>query len=186
MLTALLLIDLQNDFLSDNGRMPVGPAHAEKVILTANQLIYFFSKRHWPIIDVFSQFNKDDIIGNFFRKHAAVEGSEDGKMDPRILAHDATCFPKSKSSAFTNPYFPEYLKQKGIGHIVICGVYAAGCVRATALDARRTGLGATLISDGLASVRTFKYKWALSQMQKRGIRILSLGDYLKSNATRPT
>jgi nicotinamidase-related amidase len=80
----------------------------------------------------------------------------------------------------------EYLKQNEIDHIVICGVSAEGCVRATALAARRAGLCAILISDGVASDRAFKFNWALSNMQKRGIRILSLEEYLHSNATRPT
>ncbi|NVN89590.1 MAG: cysteine hydrolase [Desulfuromonadales bacterium] len=184
--TALLLIDLQIDFLSEAGRMPVGSANAEKVIVTANHLIGYYNKRRWLIIDVFSQFKKYDIIGNFFRKHAAAEGSEGGKMDPRILPHGATCFPKSKSSAFSNPYLVEYLKEKEIDHIVLCGVYAEGCVRATALAAQRAGLDVNLISDGTASDRTSKYNWALSHMQKRGVRILSLEEYLKLNATRPT
>jgi len=68
----------------------------------------------------------------------------------------------------------EYLKQKEIDHIVICGVYAEGCVRATALDARRAGLCATLISDGVASDRAFKFNWALSKMQKEKFEFFRL------------
>jgi len=184
--TALILIDLQQDFLSGTGRMPVGSANAEKVIMTVNQLIRFQEKRGWLIIDVNSQFKKNDIIGNFFRKQAAVEGSEGGKMDPRIVEHGASLFPKSRSSAFSNPYLKAYLQHKEIDNIVICGVYAEGCVRATALDARRAGLGVTLVSDGVASSRAFKYHWALSHMKKRGIRILSLNEFLRSHTTRPT
>lgn len=182
---ALLLIDLQKDFLAETGRMPVGSAQAKKVIATANQLIRFFNKRRWPIMDICNNFKQNDFIGNFFRKHAAMEGSEGAEMDPRIIDHGATCFPKSRSSAFSNPYLVEYLKQKGIEQIVICGVYAEGCVRSTALDARRAGLGVTLISDGVASNRAFTYRWALRRMQRKGVRIQSLGEYLTLNGSRP-
>jgi nicotinamidase-related amidase len=182
--TALLLIDLQNDFLSSAGRMPVGAANAEMVIAAANQLIDFNRKRHWLIVDVLSQFKKSDIIGNFIRKNAAVEGSEGSEVDPRIVPHDASCFPKSKSSAFSNPYLVAYLQHRQIGHLALCGVYAEGCVRATALDARRAGLDVTLISDGIASDRTAKYKWALSHLQKKGIHIMTLEEYLRSHATQ--
>lgn len=177
--TALLLIDFQIDFLADSGRMPVGSENAEQVIATANRLIRLFEKRGWLIINVLSKFKKMDMIGNFFRNHAAIEGSDGCKTDPRLAPHNPTFLPKPKSSAFSNPYLVEYLKQKEIDHIVICGVYAEGCVRATALDARRAGLGVTLISDGVASDKIAKYNQALSQMQKKGVQVLSLEEYIK-------
>jgi len=183
MVTALLLIDFQIDFLSDNGRMPVGEENANRIISTANRLIDIHKERHWPIIVIYNQFKKSDVIGNFFRKHAAVEESAGGRLDPRLYVDDAPLFPKSSSSAFTNPNLSGYLRENSIGHVVICGVYAEGCVRATALDAQRANLRTTLISDGVASNRKFKYKWALSHMQKRRIQVVSLHDYLESSNT---
>jgi len=173
-------MDLQIDFLSDKGRMPVGLDNANKVISTVNRLIEEHKERGWPIILIYNQFKKSDVIGNFFRKHAAMEGSEGSRLDPRIQIPDITVpsFSKSTSSAFTNPAFSEYLRNNNIDHVVICGVYAEGCVRATALDAQRANLRTTLISDGVRSNRGFKSRWALSHMQKRGIQVLSLQDYL--------
>ncbi len=177
-MNALLLIDLQIDFLSDNGRLPVGAANAERVISVANSMAALFEERGWPIIVIYNQFKKSDVMGNFFRRYAAVEGSEGGKMDPRVLVHDARYFSKAKSSAFTNPDFSEYLKMTGIDHVVICGVYAEGCVRATAFDAQRANQETVVLSDGVSSNRTSKYKWALSHLRKRGIRVMSFEDYL--------
>ncbi len=186
MTTALLLIDLQIDFLSDTGRMPVGTANADRVIMAANRMIELFEERRWPIIFIYNQFRKADVIANFFRNHAAIEGSVGGNMDPRVISHDGFFFfAKSKNSAFSNPELTEHLKKTGIGLVVICGVYAEGCVRATALDAQRANLSTTLISDGVASNREFKFKWALSQMRKKGIRIVSLDDYLESDSNKP-
>jgi len=72
MITALLLIDLQIDFLADNGRMPVGGANAERVISVANRLVELFEERRWPIIVIFNQFKQSDFLGNFFRRYAAI------------------------------------------------------------------------------------------------------------------
>ena len=181
-MNALLLIDIQIDFLSDNGRMPVGAANAERVISVANRMVALFEERGWPIIVIYNQFKKSDVMGNFFRRYAAVEGSDGGRMDPRVLVHDARSFSKAKSSAFTNPDFCAYLKMTGIDHVVICGVYAEGCVRATAFDAQRAGLDTVVLSDGVASNRKPKYKWALSHLRKRGIRTISFEEYLRSLA----
>jgi nicotinamidase-related amidase len=179
MINALLLIDLQIDFLSDNGRLPVGGTNAERVISIANRLVELFEERRWPIIVIFNQFKQSDFLGNFFRRYAAVEGSEGGKPDPRILVHDARYFSKAKSSAFSNPEFSEYLKMTGVGHVAICGVYAEGCVRATAFDALKANLDTVVLSDGVASNHKSKYKWALSSMQKRGIQVMPFEDYLE-------
>jgi nicotinamidase-related amidase len=176
-MNALLLIDLQIDFLSDKGRLFVGAANAERVISVANRMAALFEERGWPIIVIYNQFKKSDVMGNFFRRYAALEGSEGGQMDPRVVVHDARCFSKAKSSAFSNPDFSAYLKMSGIDRVVICGVYAEGCVRATAFDAQRAGLDAVVLSDGVASNRTSKYKWALSHLRRRGIRIMKFEDY---------
>jgi nicotinamidase-related amidase len=173
-------MDLQIDFLSDNGRMPVGAANAERVISIANRLVELFEERGWPIIVIFNQFKQSDFIGNFFRRYAAVEGADGGRIDPRLLVHDARYFSKAKSSAFSNSDFSEHLKMTGTGRVVICGVYAEGCVRATAFDAQRANLDTIVLSDGVSSNRNSRYKWAISHMRKRGVQIMSSEDYLKT------
>lgn len=175
--TALLLIDLQLDFLSDTGRLPVGTANAEWVIAVANRMISLFEEQRRPIFVIYNQFKRSDVIGNLFRRNAAIEGSAGGEIDPRIHLHDPFRFPKARSSAFTNPTFSEKLKKTGVDRVVICGVYAEGCVRATAFDALKVSLDVVVLSDGVASNRRSKYKWALSSMGKRGVRIMSLKDY---------
>jgi len=178
MINALLLIDLQIDFLADNGRLPVGAANAERVITSANRLAEMFEERRWPIIIISNRFKQSDFLGNFFRRYAAVEGTEGGRTDPRIIVNNARYFSKAKSSAFSNPDFSEYLKTTGIGRVIICGVYAEGCVRATAFDALKANLDTVVLSDGVASNSKAKYKWALSSMRKRGVQVMSFEDYL--------
>lgn len=184
MFTALLLIDLQTDFLSEGGRLPVGSADAQRVISAANRLIALHERRRWPLLLSCSQYKKYTIIGNYLRRYAAMEGSGGGVVDPRIQASNPVIFPKPDVSAFSNPYLVEYLKEKLVDRVVICGVHAEGSVRATALDARRARLDVILISDGVASARVSKLPETLSRMRERGVRILSLQEYLTS-ATAP-
>ena len=175
---ALLLVDLQIDFLAVDGRLPVGAANAGRVIAVANRMAALFEEQQWPIIVIANQFKRSDALGNFFRRYAAMEGTEGGNIDPRVLVHDARSFSKAKSSAFTNPDLADHLKAALIDRVVICGVYAEGCVRATAFDALRAGLETMVISDAVASKRTATYKWALTHMRKRGIRVGSMDEYL--------
>lgn len=175
---ALLLIDLQIDFLADDGRLPVGAANAERVIANANRMVALFAEQRLPICVIANQFKRSDALGNFFRRYAAMEGTEGGYIDPRVVVHDARSFSKAKTSAFTNPDLGAYLKAALIDRVVICGVYTEGCVRATAFDALRAGLETVVISNGVASRRTATYKWALTHMQKRGVRVVPMEEYL--------
>jgi nicotinamidase-related amidase len=174
----LLLVDLQIDFLADDGRLPVGKANAERIINVANRMAALFAEQQCPIIVIANQFKRSDTLGNFFRRHAAMEGTEGACVDPRVQVRDACSFSKAKSSAFTNPDLADHLKATLIDRLVICGVYAEGCVRATAFDALRAGLETVVISDGVASKRTATYKWALTHMRKRGVWVMSMDEYL--------
>ena len=180
---ALLLIDLQIDFLSDNGRLPVGAANAERVILIANRMIALFEEHRWPIVVIGNQFKRSDVIANFFRRYSALEGSEGGRIDPRVIVHGAQHFSKAQSSAFSNHAFSEFLQTADIHDVAICGVYAEGCVRATALDAVKAGLDTVVLSDGVTSNRNSKHKWALSHMIKRGVRVMPFEEYLAGLST---
>lgn len=184
MMTALLLIDLQIDFLADDGRLPVGEANAARVIAVVNRVAALFAERRWPVIVILNQFKKSDVFGNFFRKYAALEGTEGGEIDPRVVIQEARYFSKAKSSAFTNPDFCEYLKSAAIGRVVICGVYADGCVRATAFDALRADMDTVVLADGVSSNSKSRNKWALSQLRKRGISIMTSEDYLAASQLR--
>lgn len=177
---ALLLIDFQVDFLADSGRMPVGTENAARVLATANRLIAFHERRCWPIVLICSNYKRYTLVGNVLRKHAAMEKSPGSMPDPRLIFnHHPVTLPKSRTSAFANPYLAEYLKQKLVERVVICGVHAEGAVRSTADDARLIPLEVVLIADGIASREASRYTWALSQMEQEGARILTLDEYLQ-------
>ena len=45
-----------------------------------------------------------------------------------------------------------YLRDRGFGHVVLCGLAYDFCVKWSALDARREGFAATVIEDGCRSI----------------------------------
>jgi nicotinamidase-related amidase len=82
---AVLLVDSQRDFLSaDAFGMPVDSDGAEKVIESANAI---FAKRTLgnavPVL-VVNKCPASARIANFFRRGAAVSGSPDTQIDPRV------------------------------------------------------------------------------------------------------
>ena len=172
--SAVLLMDLQVDFLAQSGaRMPVAPQDAIRVIKTANAVLSGeILSTSLPILIV-NQFPRRARLANFFRHGAAIEGTPGANLDNRIHVKAGTpIFPKHSASAFSNPELNTYLKSQGIMHLHVLGVFAEGCVRATALEAKQLGYTVTVPLDAIGTDANFKRGFARWSMQRAGVTLV--------------
>lgn len=180
--TALLIIDFQRDFLETSGRMPISSRNADILISLSNRLIMHAESAGWKLIFIKNEFKKSDWIGNLFRKRAAIEGTVGAEIDPRVISTKSSLvISKSRADAFTNPELAEVLNSSGIRQIVIIGVMAEGCVRATVNGAIKRGFSVTVVSDCVASSRDFLKRFGLNSMQKAGASPRECSEILKYN-----
>ena len=173
MTIAVLLIDLQRDFLDSRaGRLPVAEEGAQSVLYAANEIL---AKRALPeafLVLVLNQFPATARLVNFFRRGAAIAGSRGAEPDPR-LEHlgNATVVVKSKPSAFSNPKLQEILSARGVRDLWVLGVFAEGCVRATVLEAIRLGYSVRVLESAVSSNATWKKRIALWVMERAGAQV---------------
>ena len=173
-ISAVLLIDLQRDFLDlEKGRMPVDEWGAKAVLRVANEVL---SKRiladALPIF-VVNQFPSTARLGNFFRKGAAILGSAGAALDGRLeRSGSEEVISKASPSAFSNPELERCLRAHDIQDIYVLGVFAEGCVRSTAVDAVKHGYTVHVIADAVASTAAWKKAFALWAMARAGVEIL--------------
>jgi len=160
--------------------MSVGAINADILIATANRMLLHAEFAGWKVIFIKNEYRKADRIGNFFRKSAAIEGSIGAEIDRRIrVPAAATILPKSNPDAFTNLKLAEILKDAGIQDLVILGLMAEGCVRATVKSGIRKGFSVTVISDGVASSRDFLKGVGLKSMEKAGAKLKECGEIVE-------
>lgn len=177
--TALLLLDLQRDFLEAGGRLTVGERHAAPVIESANRLLKHAAGADWKLIFVKNEFRKDDWLGNFFRNRAAIAGAAGAAIDPRVnLPPTAHVVSKSESDAFSNPALLEHLTAASTDRIVVLGVMTEACVCATVQGAITRGFQVTVVSDGVASCRESQKQRGLERMRKAGASIRPCAEIL--------
>ncbi len=168
--TAVLMMDLQRDFLEhEGGRMPVEPQGATAVIDVANRVL---AKRllpeAFPIL-VQNEFPRSDRVGNFFRHDAAIAGSPGMAFDPRLqISRFPEVVKKRRPSAFTNPTLESMLQEHGVRNLYVLGVFAEACVRATARDAIARGYAVHVIEDAVASNSELKRRFGLWAMRRAG------------------
>ena len=165
--TALLVVDVQNDFAAPGGSLSV--KGGEDVVPVANRetrraraagaLVVFTQDWHppstphfakdggiWPVHCVGSswgaQFVGDlEVTGPVIRKGTGGEDGYSGfaQRDPR-------------SGATQSTGLEELLNEGGIERVVIVGLATDYCVKETGLDAITKGFATTVLTDGIRAV----------------------------------
>jgi nicotinamidase/pyrazinamidase len=189
--TALVVVDLQNDFADPAGSLAV--AGGEAIVPVVNDAVR--SARDASALVVATQdwhpestphFAKD---GGIWPVHC-VAGTWGAELHPSFAAPiDLPRVRKGTNgedgySGFTmrDPATGEetpteleaILRDRGIEHVVICGLATDYCVKATALDAGRLGFGVTLIGSAVAAVNLSPDDGdrALAEMADAGVEIV--------------
>ncbi|MCA1587406.1 MAG: isochorismatase family protein [Chloroflexi bacterium] len=188
--TALVVVDVQNDFADPSGSLSV--AGGDTIVPPVNEAIrqatgagaFVAATQDWHP-EVTPHFAKDGgiwpvhcVAGTWGAElHPALElppralrvrkgtAGEDGYSgfsvrDPRTGVESAT-------------ELEARLRQRGIGRVVICGLATDYCVKATALDGTRLGFGVELLPDAVAAVdlQAGDGERALAEMREAGVRL---------------
>lgn len=167
---AILLMDLQHDFLGEKeARMPVDPSAVPAVLTAANAILA--RERLAPALPILvvHEYPAADHAGNKLRRGAAVEGSPGAQLDARLRQTEGVkVIKKSAASAFTNPELDAFLKANAVREIYILGVFAEACVLATVREARRQGYAVQVLAGAVATDSWWKKKLALWAMKRAG------------------
>ncbi|TCO80544.1 nicotinamidase-related amidase [Plasticicumulans lactativorans] len=172
--TAVLLMDLQVDFLDTaQGRMPVDAPGAARVIVAANAVLAGRALPGALPVAIVNAFPRSQRVRNRFRNHAAVAGSAGAAIDPRIqLPRGLAVFSKAQGDAFSNPELHAFLQSESVTRVCIVGVFAEGCVRATALGARALGYAVSVPLEAIATDARWKLWLAQRSLRAHGVRVV--------------
>lgn len=146
--TALLLIDIQNDYFEGGSNPLEGSLETG---LNAQKLLSHFRKHSWPVIHIRhisnrpgSTFFLPDTEGADIHQCVAPTGEEE-----IVIKH----FPNS----FFQTDLLNLLKSKEVTNLVVCGMMTHMCVDATVRAAKDLGYNSVLIEDACAT-KDLKFK----------------------------
>ncbi len=131
---ALLVIDMQNNFVAIGGEVAVGPLEKMGEVIAA-----FRAARRPVLYATISAPSVDDMslrwreLGDM---SPYVHGRESASIHPAVAPREGEpVFEKVHASSFAGTGLEEHLKNVGIDTLVIVGNTTSGCIRATAVDA---------------------------------------------------
>ena len=179
--SALLILDIQNDFTGKNARMPVDPDQASQIIETTNSIIGALDRLKLIPVYIGNEFEPDDSIANWIRNGAAVRGSAGAKLDERLKIAGNHYFAKNYPDAFSSVKLNQFLTANEIDHIYIVGLYANACVYWTIKGALNRGYRVTVIKDGIADKSNAERDAAIKKFIEQGVHVVSLEGLLASS-----
>ena len=142
MSSALVIIDIQNDYFENGTNVLVG---SDKASLNAKRILEKFRSKGNPVVHV--QHIAARPTATFFLPNTA--GAEiHNNVKP--LAGEKVVV-KHYPNSFRETDLLDYLKSKSITDLVICGMMSHMCVDATTRAAKDLGFNITLIGDACAT-----------------------------------
>lgn len=208
---ALVLVDLQNDFLPGGA---LGIEHGDAVVPVANrvqrafELVVACQDWHPPAHGSFAAshpgrrpgevIDLDGIEQILWPVHC-VQGSHGAAFAPgldrsrieRVFHKGTDPAIDSYSAFFDNAHrrstgLGDYLRERGVGSVVLLGLATDYCVRYSALDARKLGFRTRVVLDGCRGVELEPgdVARALREMSEAGVEMVT-SDALLAERQQP-
>ncbi|MEM9222869.1 MAG: isochorismatase family cysteine hydrolase [Pseudomonadota bacterium] len=171
--TALIIIDMQRDFIEDGGACGASGANVkplQDIVPRVREVLDAFRRANATIVHTRYGVKPDlSNLTRVMRYHSRQAGCEYGTPGPlgRILTegepgfqiinqlspqHDEVVINKSTFGAFTFTKLDTVLKSKGITHVVVCGVTTQCCVESTLREAVDRGYFVLTLADCCGAV----------------------------------
>ena len=180
--TALIIVDLQNDFLSPQGAyargktvsseallLPARVAPAAKALKAQGGYVAASQFTLWP------DANGEPMVSphllekrSFLRKGDFAPGSLGQANVPELQDCVDLVVCKVAYSAFFNTQLDWVLRKAGIETVVVCGIVTNGGVASTARDAHVRDYSVVVLSDGCAAFSNALHQASLADLTSIG------------------
>jgi len=162
--TALLIVDMLNDFVRPDGALPVPKAEAiipaieraRRAAREAGAILFYVCDAHRPDDPEFGEWPPHAVAGT--QGARVVEELAPGPEDVVV--------PKRRFSGFFGTDLDLHLRERRIGRIVLCGVLTDICIYHTAADAHQHRYEIAVVRDGVAAATDEEHEFALRQMER--------------------
>jgi nicotinamidase-related amidase len=178
---ALLIIDMQNDFVLEGA--PLKVVQARSVVPKIYEVLAGFRKKRLPVFHILRVHRKDgsDVEitrQELFRKHPfAVEGTHGAAVIEELAPLPGEyVIPKIRMSAFIGTELDLMLRNIGIEELVVTGIQTPNCVRTTVFDAIAYNYPVVLVEDAVGAQSDEIHKANVRDMENIGVKILKTQD----------
>ncbi len=170
MKTALIVIDMQNDYLYEK-RKKIFSYNTEQLTSSVNELIHQYKDKGCDVIYI--RHIIQNLPTNRLLFGYSIAGTEGAEFYGGLDIVSDYCFDKLVGDALSNKKLRELVRDKGYDVLHLCGLDECGCVTSTALGAAKRGIKAEILRKGTATVfLEKKVEKAHKKLNKAGISFI--------------
>lgn len=170
MKTALIVIDMQNDYLYEK-RKAIFAYNTAELTASVNELIRQYKENNCDVIYI--RHIIQNLPTNRLLFGYSIAGTEGAELFGGLDIVSEYCFDKLVGDALSNRKLRELIRKNGYDALHLCGLDEYGCVTSTALGAAKRGLKAEIIRKGTATVfPAKKADKARKKLDKAGIKYI--------------
>lgn len=183
--TALLLVDLQRDYLDRPGLVPVEATLVDHVAV----LLAGFRAAGQPVVHVRTLVRSDgsDAMPHWAGRLQCVAGSPGADPPPALVeAAGELVARKQHYRGFADGDLDPWLRSRGVTAVVVAGLYTHACVRETALDAYERGYSVVVADDAVGTDDAVHAERTRAWLEGRAATFLPTEAILADLASAPT
>ena len=147
--TALVVIDMQNDYLYEK-RKKIFAYDTAALTASVNGIIHEYKDKGCDVIYI--RHIIQNLPTNRLLFGYSIKGTEGAELYSGLDIVSEYCFEKYVGDALSNKMLVDMVKEKGYDVLHLCGLDECGCVTSTALGAKKRGIKAEIIRSGTATV----------------------------------
>lgn len=178
--SALVLVDLQHDFLARPGLAPaVGVLCGRSAALLDG-----FRRLDLPVahVQTWTRADGTDRMPHWVESGVTccVEGTPGAAPPLELTPHDGELVVRKQffNGFGGSPSLDEWLRARDASRLVVAGVYSHGCVRETAVDAYERGYEVWIADDAIATTEAVHGAVSRAWLSSRAARLLPVDEIL--------
>jgi nicotinamidase-related amidase len=172
---ALLIVDMQTDFIEGNG---YPQAEVERKTRAINARAEEARSANVPIATL-RQIYQGPVATTVIRLVGKGLGNPDSsglELHSELDAQAAADFVKSRLDGFSNPALEQWLASRRVGAVEIMGLDGCYCVKATAIGALNRGFDVHLHDDTILAANQTKWRTYAEQLRAKGAQHVGHND----------
>jgi len=178
---ALLIIDMQNDFVLEG--KPLRVAGARAAIPKMQSVLAEFRNRSLPVFHILRVHRADgsdvEIIRQerFRQQPFAVAGTKGAAVIDELTPRTGEyVVEKIRMSAFIGTELDLMLRTLGVTTVYVTGIQTPNCIRTTVFDAIAYNYPVVLVDDAVGASSDEVHRANVRDMQNIGVRVVKSGD----------
>lgn len=173
---ALVIVDVLNDFVEGL----VGSPHASTVLEPCQKLIDAAHKGNVPVIYTNDSHVEEDVELAVWGLHA-MKGTQGGQVHSAVAPQEGDIvIEKHNYSGFFKTELDSVLKDLGVEHLIVTGLYSNICCRLTCIDAFQNGYKVTIAREAMTSFDETAYESDLEYLKLvAGAEVVSVDEAME-------